>query len=74
MSKRMPTRSAPVARLKLGGTHRCACGKSSYSTRKLARRAARVNLPGQALQAYLCERDPLASTWHYGHPHGGERA
>lgn len=63
---------AGSARITLKGTHRCACGKSAYPTRKLARRSARVNAPEGGVQVYLCERDPRVPAWHFGHPKGAK--
>lgn len=64
---------AGSSRITLRGTHWCACGKSAYPTRKLARRSARVNMPSEKVQVYLCKRDPDVPAWHFGHPTGVER-
>lgn len=37
------------------------CGRHSYSTRALARRAARALFPGKSLRAYPC-----GGYWHFG--------
>ncbi|MEV7422829.1 hypothetical protein [Streptomyces sp. NPDC091212] len=39
-----------------------ACGRRSYQTRKIARRAARTIYPGQHLCTYRC-----GDAWHIGH-------
>jgi hypothetical protein len=48
------------------------CGKRAYVSRKDARRAARINHPGdQGLAAYQCPQ--LPDYWHYGHAQPGDR-
>lgn len=42
------------------------CGKFSYQSRSDAKRAAKINHPGERLTAYLC-RHPDGLGWHYGH-------
>lgn len=43
------------------------CGKRAYSSRKQARRAARIAHPGDHLRAYQCPHHP--GFWHIGHLH-----
>ena len=40
----------------------CVCGKHGYTSRALARKAAKVKHPGEHLSAYQCGR-----YWHLGH-------
>lgn len=52
------------------------CRKRTYDRRKRARRAARINHPGDHLRAYRCPR--LPGFWHIGHlqprgQHGNRR-
>lgn len=44
----------------------CVCGKRGYSSRRIARKAAKQGFPGGGgLAAYRCHRRPLF--WHLGH-------
>ena len=40
----------------------CSCGKQGYTTRSLAKRAARTKHPGHHLSVYPC-----GAFWHLGH-------
>lgn len=47
------------------------CGKQCFSSRKLARDAAKARHPGHHLSAYQCKDAPeyvdLGKHWHFGH-------
>lgn len=48
-----------------------ACGKHTFPTRKLARKAAKTHHPNEDLNAYRCVYG--GSGWHYGHLRPGLR-
>lgn len=60
------------ARPGYGGSFRCACGKSGFVSRKVARAFLKARFPGERMQTYRCRQSTITA-WHFGHPWGHER-